>query len=57
MSETLTTITDLFESVIGVCPAEFQDMFYIIAVLLVFMCVYCFFTLLFNLFGVTKWKR
>lgn len=57
MSETLTTITDLFESVIGICPPEFKDLFYIIAVIFVFYVVYCFFELLFNVFGVTKWKK
>ena len=57
VSDTLVSLQTLFENLIGACPAEYRDMFYIICVIFVFFVTYCFFNLLFNVFGVTKWKK
>lgn len=54
---TLTTLIDFFESIIGPVPSELQPVIYILFVIVILFCIESFMNLLFNIFGVTKWKR
>ena len=56
-SSALITLTSFFASIIGDIPSELMPVMYIVFVIVVLFCIESFMTLLFQIFGVTKWKR
>lgn len=53
----ITSLTDMFVSLLGEIPTELEPLFYIICVIVLLFVLKSFFDLLWVIFGVFKWKH
>ena len=56
-NEVITTLQDLFSSLLGSVPPEFEGLLYLFFVMFLFYVTDLFFNLLRSVFEVRKWRR